>query len=78
MDSHAPHWAVAFNGAQFSGLVMGPEQTPAQGERIAVFILSSALLQHGRKLRLLVDNQGVAGRLQGGTAACLRGDPWRL
>ena len=77
-DTQRASWAVAFPDAVFSGLVSGPIQTPAQGERIAVFILGSALLQHGRKLRLLVDNQTVACRLAGGVAACARGDPWRL
>ncbi|CAE7741710.1 unnamed protein product [Symbiodinium sp. CCMP2592] len=70
-------WAVAFADKSFGGLVEGPDQTAAEGERVAVFILAEALLLHGRWLRLLVDNQAVAGRLLGGEAACENGDPWR-
>ena len=47
--------------ATFSGLVQAPEQTAAEGERVAVYVLAAALLLHGRRLRLLVDNQAVAG-----------------
>ena len=71
-------WAVAFPGASFGGLVLGPEQTAAEGERTAVFVLAKALLLQGRRLRLLVDNQAVAGRLQGGKTACDKGDPFLL
>ena len=71
-------WAVSFGGATFSGLVQGPEQTAAEGERVAVYVLAAALLLHGRRLRLLVDNQAVAGRLRGGRPACESGDPWWL
>ncbi|CAE7741665.1 mrkA [Symbiodinium sp. CCMP2592] len=70
-------WAVAFADKSFGGFVEGPDQTAAEGERVAVFILAEALLVHGRWLRLLVDNQAVAGRLLGGEAACENGDPWR-
>ncbi|CAE6971216.1 Cacna1h [Symbiodinium sp. CCMP2592] len=70
-------WAIAFADKSFGGLVEGPDQTAAEGERVAVFILAEALLLHGRWLRLLVDNQAVAGRLLGGEAACENGDPWR-
>ena len=69
-------WAIAFAGATFGGLVMGPDQTAAAGERTAVFVLASALLRCGRWLRLLVDNQAVAGRLRGGRAVCDKGDPF--
>ena len=69
-------WAIAFADATFGGLVIGPEQTAAAGERTAVFVLASALLRCGRRLRLLIDNQAVAGRLRGGSAACDKGDPF--
>ena len=69
-------WAIAFADATFGGLVIGPEQTAAAGERTAVFVLASALLRCGRRLRLLIDNQAVAGRLRGGRAACDKGDPF--
>ena len=36
-------WAVAFQGASFKGLVQGPEQTPAESERVAVLLLCEAL-----------------------------------
>ena len=53
-------WAIAFADATFGGLVIGPEQTAAAGERTAVFVLASALMRCGRRLRLLIDNQVVA------------------
>ena len=56
-------WAIAVADKSFEGLVEGPDQTAAEGERVAVFILAEALLVHGRWLRLLIDNQTVAGRL---------------
>ena len=45
---------------------------------MAVYVLAAALLLQGRRLRLLVDNQAVAGRLRGGRPACENGDPWWL
>ena len=71
-------WAVAFENATFGGLVTGPEQTAAEGERTAVFVLASALLLCGRRLRILIANQAVAGRLRGGAAACDKGDPFLI
>ena len=46
-------WAIAFADKSFEGLVEGPDQTAAEGERVAVFILAEALLVHGPSLRLL-------------------------
>ena len=43
-------WAVSFGGATFSGLVQGPEQTAAEGERVAVYVLAAALLLQGRRV----------------------------
>ena len=71
-------WGVAFENGEFGGLVLGAEQTAAEGERVAVYLLAMALLQCGRSIRLLVDNQAVAGRLRRGRKACENGDPWAL
>ena len=52
------------------------EQTPAEGERVAVFDLCRVLLLllHGRRLRGLVDNQSVAGRVIRSRDACAKAD----
>ena len=69
-------WGVAsIEGCKFSGLVPEVENTPAAGERAALWqAVAAARAAQVRSLRLLCDNEGVVLRVRRGLQGSWEGD----